>query len=206
MTKKTWVIDFDGVIANTFEIVAEFLTRQYMFSKKQAYTEIYKVSLENHRVRFPVIRNYFGGRFQKYIADLEEKGLLDFELLRFSQALELVAKLPGKKYIITSNFESVVKTILGDKADEFEEIMTFTTIRSKTEGIKKLEKAGKINTTNTVFLTDTIGDTNEFLRFTNAKNIYGCCWGYNPYSLLKTVLPPENLLLQQVDIVKLKDL
>lgn len=202
--EKTWIIDFDGVLANSMGLLADFLSHRFRLSRKRSLSRIFYTSLLNKPARSYFFRKIGGELYSGYIRKQILSGQIEVDSLRHGEFIEALGQLKGRKILLTSNYRSVCEIILGDLLDMFEIVETFDTTKSKTQAVNKLMESDLINLEDCIFVTDTVGDIKEFLGFTEPDKIYASTWGFNPTCLLLEHLPHQNLLLDQSQILKLQ--
>ncbi len=197
MTYTTLVIDFDGVVADTMESVADFLALTFYRSKYWALTKVFETALHNYPNKLSTVRKFFGDRYKDYLIKQNELGLQEISMLKFQPVLDILRNSPHKKILLTSNYRSVCELILGKDKDIFGQIITFDDVISKSKGIEFLVDQG-LDLGKCLFVTDTLGDVEEFQRHISSEQIYGVTWGFNPHSVLSVALP-DNQIIQNVE-------
>ena len=193
----SWVFDFDGVIADTMAPLINFIVKSMGVSPQRAALWVTGYGMVNKpRKLFSGIRRGQNQRFHEYLLNTEPENLQNFEVL------EIIQALPGRKYILTSNYDSTCKLILGSKAAMFEDIISFSEVENKTQGLKYLQQKYKINSQNTIMITDTIGDILEFQDLKiPAHLIYGVTWGYHSGGLMHKYISPSQILHSYTDLL-----
>jgi HAD superfamily hydrolase (TIGR01549 family) len=202
-SKKVWVIDFDGVVVSTMDILANYLSAEIKVSKNRALSVLFKAALENRPVRFKNLRKWGGKRYVNYLKNnFDNSNKINIASLLVTEMIDVITKLNGSKYLLTSNYFFAVEAVLKEKQDIFDGIIGFDKIRSKTEGLKLLIEKEKCNYTDLYCVTDTVGDIKEFLKLIPKENIYASTWGYHPICLLREVTLAENILYSPQELLE----
>ncbi len=193
MDYTTLIIDFDGVIADTNESVADYLAKTFFRSKYWALTKVFETALHNYPNKLSWIRKFFSTGYYNYLIKQNALGLQETELLKFQPVLEILRNLPHKKILLTSNYQLTCELILGQDKDIFSQMITFDNVISKSQGLEFLSDQG-LDLGTCLFITDTLGDIEEFQQHISAEQIYGVTWGFHPNSVLSTALPDNQIL------------
>ncbi len=186
---NNFVFDFDGVLGNTFAPLVKYLAKATFRSEESTKKRITNYMMSNHKENFieSFIKNWASIGFERFL----DKGKFD---LIFSQHLEEIKDLPGKKAILTNNYSSLCKKLLGPQSDMFDVILGDKEANTKVAGLHLLFNEYGFEKENTVFVTDTVGDVVEASEILSKNQIYGATWGYHSKKLLQTVLPESQLL------------
>lgn len=128
---KTFVFDFDGVIGDTFEAYATFLSKFMKISPQKARLYMREHSLNNGKQSIikMFVKNFYMQRFEKYLLNQED--------LLFEDVLKNIHQLPGSKYIISRNHSRICTDLLADNVHEFTQIYGYDTCRTKVKADRK---------------------------------------------------------------------
>ncbi|MBN1377474.1 HAD family hydrolase [Candidatus Woesearchaeota archaeon] len=199
--KDIIIFDYDGVIADSFDVVLEIfnsICEKYGINKQ-----------EKHELREMYKQNFFESMKQK---GMKEENMNEFDrdykktakikehkIILFDGIKEIINKLSEKYnlFIVTSNFKKIVKNDLKRfNINVIKDVIGGDEEQSKTKKIKSIKE--KYKNSKTYFITDTIGDIKESKKadvFTIAVS-----WGYHNKEMLKKENPdfivnsPEELL------------
>lgn len=193
----TWVFDFDGVLANTMAPLVNFLSANLGVSKKRAALWITGYSMSNKPNK--LLKNFRKAqslRFAKYL------DTLDKQPLKVQGVIDLISSLPGKKFVMTSNYDGICNIVLGNSIGLFEDVVSFDDVPSKTAGLDYLIQKHSIDIHKTIYITDTIGDILEFrLSQIPDQHIYAVNWGYHSHGLLLNYLEDTQILKSHDEIL-----
>ena len=191
-----WIFDFDGVLGNTFNPLVDFISQRYLISRNNAIGVVYKYGLKNKPNKFfKPIRKLESKKFFKFLQNnYNPEHLLSLELI------EIIKKLEGDKYIITSNYDNVCQYILGENTNLFKSIETFDTWKSKSQALKYLETEYKVNINQAKFLTDTVGDILEFQNYCIPhNNLYATTNGFHSLQTLQYYVANSSNLINSYE-------
>lgn len=158
MNLKNIIFDFDGVIADTFDI-------------------IYSLALEHrHDLTEEMFLAHHDGNVYEDAVDIDhdmtrqirEAYRSRLTISHIANAIEPIRTL-GEQYrlfIISSNDEPAIKTVLeaANIAQYFEAVMGFETETSKVKKFQMLQDEYEVKLAESVFVTDTLGDVTEAER------------------------------------------
>jgi phosphoglycolate phosphatase len=179
---KLIIFDFDGVIADTFELHYQTTLK---FIPKATREELIAHSL-NNPIEKPIIK------FQKE----DFKPYFELFSKNFSKNLffpvKKVVKELSKKYplvIVSSTGDAAVESAveLGGFNKDFKKIYGMDTHTSKIEKFKMIFRDFGVTSEECIFITDTIGDINE-AKHLEIKTI-AVTWGFHNKEVLKTAKP-----------------
>ena len=199
MPYTTLIIDFDGVVADTNESVADYLAKTFFRSKYWALTKVFETALHNYPNKLSWIRKFFSTGYYNYLIKQNSLGLQETELLKFQPVLDTLRDLPHKNILLTSNYQSTCELILGQDKDTFSQMITFDNVISKSQGLEFLSDQG-LDLGTCLFITDTLGDIEEFQQHISAEQIYGVTWGFHPNSVLSIALPDNQIFQKFSDL------
>jgi phosphoglycolate phosphatase len=153
MMIKAVIFDFDGVIADTFEIAYGISTEIGYRVSKEEYRKMFDGNLFSH----PFITSENRRRFDARQAEMFK------ELVIHKHVIEGLRKLKEtyKLFIVTSNTEDALDMVFGNNAmhDIFDKVLGAQTHTSK---VKKFEMIfAEHSVAECVFVTDTVGDIKE---------------------------------------------
>jgi len=203
--KKLLVFDFDGVIADSLDILWEFfdkINKKYKFftfKNKDELTTLWDQNLFETVTKFGVSKEDFIKFYNEWVKLL----ILNTEKVKpFDELKPILEKLSQNNYliIISSNDDKIINDFL--KRNDLSEY--FSSIYGTEWGISKkikLEMAlneFKIPKGLTYFITDTIGDLKELKKF--GIRTVAVTWGYHDKEKLEKARPnfivktPDELL------------
>jgi hypothetical protein len=198
-----FVFDFDGVLADTLEIMVDSFHKKLPFISKQ---RAKKMLLERSMKARPKTSFSFG-LIKKYGKKSYQEAIKGLDLV-FTERLQEIEKLDlsqNSAYILSHSYEDICRQILGDKAKLFKKIFGNETHQNKTLGLEEImqiegvpveKKTEGCKQKNVYFFTDTLGDVLDALPVLNKENIYGCGWGFLPKSCFIGYLDEKNILSQ----------
>jgi small GTP-binding protein len=197
---KHLIFDFDGVIGDTEKAVIKSLQEKHNLSSADAKKwNINYFSSTQHSSRDEVdednVKQSYQQRHNILIKHIASEGGL------FDKFLDNILQIPDTRLaIVTSNYKSVVKDLLGEKAKKFDLILDLDDSLSKEVKIAKVCKKWKVDRSKVYYFTDTISDVIELREYMDARKIVGCSWGFLGKKLLLTVLPNKQILNDFDDI------
>ncbi len=180
MQRKLIIFDFDGVIVDTFHIAFNIAdSREYI--TEEEYRGRFEGNIYDSKPRFKDNASTMDGFFTYY----------EPELMKISpvQGMEQVIKTLADTYdlvIVSSTISSIISSYLDsvNLGSYFKEILGSDVDRSKVVKIQKVLTDYKIQPSDAVFITDTLGDIREG-KHCDVDSI-AVTWGYNhPEVLLK---------------------
>ncbi len=188
------IVDFDGVLVNSMPSMANFISQKLRISSRSAFSRIFRYSLTNRHSWFS--EKIKKSQVHKYLKFLKEqpRDLLIYEML------ETLRQIPLPKAILTTNYSFLCESILGEYAKDFSQIIGFDKVSSKTKGLDFLFENG-FDAQNSLLITDTLGDTLEFLEVVKKEQILASSWGFCPVPVLQTALPKEQILTKPEDLL-----
>lgn len=206
------IFDFDGVLADTFEPLALFVSEKFRVSLARSVGRIVAASLKNNQSNWfgRKIQDYQSKKFLKWLENNQTLYSLNnsrFNLrinksLLFTEVLEIVQELPQTKFIITNNYLKICQFILKNKLKLFTKIYTYDNHLSKTDRLNLLIKEYNLNLKNCLFFVDTVGDILEYQAILEPMQIFAVTWGYHSFCLLKMFIDEKQILSHPQDLKK----
>ncbi|MBC7472398.1 MAG: HAD family hydrolase [candidate division SR1 bacterium] len=201
----TYIFDFDGVLANTFECYIEFISKNFFLSKAAATKLIMKHTYTNDKPKMyaQIIERFNMTKLEKFLK--EQSNIL------FEDRIKEILQIDGQKVILTRNYAQCAMYVLGQYADLFDPIIGFHEASNKTIGFSLLQDKYNIDLAQSVFITDTVGDILEAKKFMKETQIFATDWGYNSILELEQVLEPSQIIsnfssfIVQVNVSKLRE-
>jgi phosphoglycolate phosphatase-like HAD superfamily hydrolase len=185
---KSIIFDFDGVLGDTLEPVTEFISRLTWQPKSKVRAGVLKLLMNNQKEN----------RLQRYFKDLLapklEKYLLSRPSCLFESRLRELQNINVPMAILTNNYSSICKKLLGDYAQMFELIIGDGEADTKVKGFELIFKHPGFSKTSTVFVTDSVGDILEASLILKKSQIYGVSWGFHSPEVLQEFLPKKHIL------------
>jgi phosphoglycolate phosphatase-like HAD superfamily hydrolase len=183
-----YIFDFDGVIANTFEPYVEFICQNFFLSRERAVKLIMSHTYKND------VPKMYEKMLEMFNMKKLERFLNDKPNIIFTDRMDEILKIEGKKYILTRNNAQFVKDILVDFEGVFEEVIGFGEAQNKMIGFGIIRDEFGVDLTKSVFVTDTVGDIVEAKTLLDTKQIYAANWGYNSVEELAGVIESEQIV------------
>ena len=171
---QVYVFDFDGVIADTFEVLTQFVHKYTFRSMEKSRLYILDQMMKNEQENFfeRVVKNFLAGRFEKYLESLDNS-------LIFEDRLSEIQKLSGRKVILTNNYGSICKSILKDRQSIFDLIISDDIADTKVKGFELIINEFECKYEDMYFFTDTVGDILEAREVLDPFQVYAVSWGYH---------------------------
>jgi phosphoglycolate phosphatase-like HAD superfamily hydrolase len=185
----TYIFDFDGVLANTFEPYVEFISKNFFFSRDMAVKLIMKNTYTNNKPKM------YTQMIERFNMIKLEKFLKNQPNLLFMDRIEEVLRLKGRKAILTRNYAQCAAGVLGKYKDVFDPIIGLEAVPNKTLGFLLLQDKYNIDLKNATFVTDTVGDILEAKKFISESQIFASSWGYNSHEELEQVIDPSQIIM-----------
>ncbi len=196
--KKAVILDFDGVVADTFEFC-------YMIRKKFDNT----LTIEDYRKMF---EGNINDKIGTGATDEERKKMNDQFFVLYEPELMKISINPGVTevvkslseefllFIVSSTNSDIIEKFLDkyDLAHYFTEILGNDVDYSKIKKIQNIQQKYAIKAKNCVFITDTLGDIREAQKC-DVKSI-AVTWGYHPKeTLIKG--SPDQIVVQPQELI-----
>jgi phosphoglycolate phosphatase-like HAD superfamily hydrolase len=184
----TYIFDFDGVLANTFDLYVEFISKSFFLSKSAATKLILKHTYKNDKPKL------YEKVLEMFNTDKLERFLQDKPNILFQDRVEEILKLDGQKIILTRNYTQFVEDIMIDYLDTFSLVIGFNEAQDKTLGFSILRDTHGIDLSESIFVTDTVGDIIEAKPFLRDNRIFAADWGYNSVEDLMKVIDHSQII------------
>jgi phosphoglycolate phosphatase len=199
MSKKFVLFDFDGVIANSFEVGFEVNKSVYPGLSENDYRSAFDGNINDWKESM-ARRNLNGHRGADSASEYATK--LNSSVHIMPGIREVIVAL-GKEYalaVISSTLSHAIETFLAahDLAGHFAWVMGTDVDRSKTQKIKMIFEKYGVTANDCVFITDTLGD----IREAEAADVgtIAVTWGFQTAETLREGSPfrlvdsPDDIL------------
>jgi phosphoglycolate phosphatase-like HAD superfamily hydrolase len=202
------IFDFDGVIADSLDSVANALKigwPQFRFFP----TGFIKKIIVNFVDRPVHSRN------QNLTEKNQAKLIKDYQHIAniliaqnrtkvfegfVTELRELIKEKNCKLAIVSSGSEIYIKSVLCGVDLPFEYIYGVETSLSKEIKVEKVCLNWNVGLSDCLYFTDSKTDVVELLNILDLKHIIGCAWGWQGYKKLKKILPENQILKEFVDV------
>jgi len=198
--KRLIILDFDGVLADTWEVV--YATRMTVNRMTKAEAIEYERSLLTrpyHSKRMPDLQSKLAER-EKW----QKQYRKNFAALRpalFTEFVEVLKAIPDARFAIVSNSEKqLIEKVVQDSGLEIDTILNYKHHHSKVEKVEKVCRMWGTSPHKVWYVTDTQADVVELRELIPVSHILGCSWGYHGSAALLEVLPDANVLMRAQDI------
>jgi phosphoglycolate phosphatase-like HAD superfamily hydrolase len=194
---RSIVFDFDGVLADTFEVYAQFLSKVLRKDMDSARKFLHGRSLLNRSPNFfeKLLKALFLPSFRRHIRS--RKDLLF--TYRFTEILEL----PCPKAILSRSDSRVVHDLLSDLKQKFEIILGHNDVSTKILGLQYILLNPNFKLEEIIFITDTVGDILEVSQLLDMSQIFAVDWGYDSREELLKHLPADRVISDFAKIIQL---
>ncbi|MFA6410584.1 MAG: HAD hydrolase-like protein [Candidatus Buchananbacteria bacterium] len=207
-SRKIILFDFDGVIADTFEMANEIATVFFPGISKDEYRKMFESNVHDS-VKSYIKQKDEKSHYQKWFAVYEAQ-ILDQKIF---PKMKSVLRQLSEKYIlviISSSINSPIEKYAKkhDLEKYFAKIFGADVHKSKIEKIKMVFKEYKVTAKDCLFITDTLGDLKEAKKM-KVKSV-AVTWGFHDKKTLAKGLPvaivsqPDDLV-KQIDLFFKKD-
>lgn len=185
----SYIFDFDGVLGNTFKPLSLFLSQYFLKSPEKIGILLRESMMQNQKLN----------GLKEWAKGVMTKNLLKYfqeypESLLFANRMDEIAQIQSPKAILSNNYSTICKSILGNQTEQFSHILGQDIVENKLQGLEIIFQDPKFTVDNCIFITDTIGDVLEVSKKLPIQNIYGVSWGYHSAQELEDVLPPQHIL------------
>jgi phosphoglycolate phosphatase-like HAD superfamily hydrolase len=184
----TYIFDFDGVLADTFEPYVEYISKRFFMSRERVTKLIMDHTLKNDRPKM------YEKMLEMFSMAGLEKFLKDRPNILFQDRIDELVLLDGKKIILSRNLSQFVKDIMADYIDHFELVIGLDNAENKTIGFVLLRDTYGVDLSDSVFITDTVGDVLEAQPFLANDRILAVTWGYHSPDLFKQYFPDQQFI------------
>lgn len=191
--KPSFVLfDFDGVIADTFELLTELSIKRCRHRNAESYRSAFEGNIyENDVEHDPIL---LPGDHSECTHDIdwwkEYESIIDAAPL-FAGMDEIVRTLAAshRLVILTSSRARHINTFLAKHGMEglFESILDMDVHTHKTKKIEMLFDEHGIGASDCVFVTDTLGDVREANH--HSVGSIACTWGFHSRETLEKGVP-----------------
>jgi leucyl-tRNA synthetase len=197
--EKYLIIDFDGVVGDTFEtgIQAKMAMDNISYEQALKNTIEYASRKPSHTrgASKEEVQHAddWNDRFSKEMDKLEPKlfdGFVD-ELLKLEDT---------KIAFVSSGSTPYIKRLLAQTKLQPTHVLAYEDHHSKEEKVEKVCNDWGIEIHEAYYITDTKADVYELESIMDKKKILGCPWGYLGYDALAEVLPKSQILDSFEDI------
>ncbi len=197
------IFDFDGVIADTYDIYIEFLVKKMRLSHKYATKRFEQSSTEltaePSGFIYKIAARWYYYRFYRYIKKQNHS-------LIFSEVLTQIKSLHHPKAILTLAEKRVCQTILQDDMNVFDIVIGRNEEKLKVNGFKTIMEHPSFKNTIPIFITDTAADVRNMLAVLPEERIFAVDWGFNTLELLLEHLPESQILRHDLtDLIRWLD-
>lgn len=185
------IFDFDGVIADTYDVYINFLIKKMKLSRKYATRKFEYTSTE----LTPEPSNWFWKlgsmwyyyRFYRYVANRSEN-------LLFPNILSQIQAFNGPKAILTLAEKRVCETVLKDNISTFDIVIGRNEAPHKPDGFRMIMEKPEFQGTHPIFITDTTADVRHMQEVLPKDQIFAVDWGFNDRALLAEYVEPDHIL------------
>ena len=199
------IFDFDGVLARSLE---DNTNMNLKFNKfpGMTRTELDQMVID----RFSQPRH----DRSKVISEVERQEILDFsvdianmtlacENTIFQTFIDSIKKLTDCRFaIVSSGSELYVKKYSSEFGINFDYVLTVEDSLSKEDKVETVCQNWGIEVKECNYITDTVSDVLELREIMDKNKILGVAWGWSGLDRLKKVLPENQILVDQQDILK----
>lgn len=207
--QKYLIFDFDGVIGDTLEVYAKAV--QAATEPKKSITAIIKENIIEHHQK-PQFDNWNESQTNQWKKDLVvwSDKIIELGFNCFPAVIEELLKIKNPKMAIVSGSSHNLIRYGIQKANEglgegfvplhFDYMMGFEDGLSKVDRVLKICEDWNIDPAGVYFFTDTKTDVIELENALDKDKIFGCAWGWHGYTMLKEVLPADQILEEAFEI------
>src|SRR5579872_5928275 len=199
MSMHYYIFDYDGVLADTWALRNEYMSKRRGISYAEAERQgIEFFSTVHKSTKHMTDEDYakainFNQTYGRHFSELGYK--------LFEKFFEELANLKNTKFAIVTNAST---TLVGARIKEisttFDPILTFEDHYSKVKKVQMVCRTWRIDIKQAYYFTDTKSDVFELSPHFSKEKIIGCCWGYHGYDTLREILPDKQLLRTFSDI------
>ena len=197
--KKHIIIDFDGVVGDTFEAGNHAKVEMDGIT----YEEAAKWTFE-HAYNKPTHARGVSPEKVKSGAEWIERfgnAMLNQDLKLFDGFVNELAKLENTKIaFVSSGSRKYINKMLSESVLKPTHILAYEDHHSKEEKVETVCGDWGISVTEAYYLTDAKNDVYELENTMDKKKIFGCDWGYIGFDALAEVLPNDQIMKEFTDI------
>lgn len=198
------IFDFDGVIADTYE-VAKFAHTEIRDKNKDSGVFVsldqYSATKPNHSRNHILTTDEMLGlksKVNEFGHILKRQG---FDL--FDDFVDKIRDLGVQNQaVVSSGSQSYILPALEKTGLEFTHVLAFEDHHSKEEKIELICRDWEIEVTEVYYFTDTLADIYELRDILHPEKLIAVSWGYCTKEQLLTELSPENILNTASDLPK----
>jgi HAD superfamily hydrolase (TIGR01549 family) len=188
---KLIIFDFDGVLADTYDVYHKFLMEKFHLSDKRAkhFLDKSAVSMRRERRLKWLVRrleSYYYRRFRKYIHEKHD--------LYRAELPELLDRLSVPAGVVTRSTARVCEEILDSQYERFDFVYGRKMFHHKHQIIKKILDERDLQELEVVFVTDTTADILDVQETLPISQIFVTSWGFSKVEDLRTHIPEEQIL------------
>ena len=189
MKVASLILDFDGVIADTYKVYVDFLVKKLNFSQKKAENRMQKSSTEIIKRKKGLVNKIL----EKLYYHSFFKFLKNHQNLLFEERMKEIQSIKLPKAILTRSYAHVCKFILEDYFSDFELVVGKETTSNKVKGMELIFANPKFEPKSCLFITDTVADVVEVSKIFPKDQIFAVDWGFNQTELLEQHLPKNQI-------------
>jgi hypothetical protein len=201
--KLYFIFDFDGVIGDTFDACNQAKVDQGL---ARDLADAVKTTIEYNSGRPSHSRNYskeeiayYHNWTKKFCAGMSKQ---NFDL--FWDFVNSVKKIdPEKAAIVSSGATSYVTKKSLESGLELTHVLAFEDHHSKEEKVENITSDWEVDISRVYYFTDSIQDVYELENIMDKTKIIGCGWGYLGKEALLQVLPNEQILENETDVLEM---
>jgi hypothetical protein len=191
MKKQLLVFDFDGVLADTYQLHVDFLRYKFKQKAERAQALLSKSCQPSKKKKWIP----FKVSGQKYFYHYLIKHITDQHRLLFHTQLQQVLTMPQSKAIVSLGSKKYIEYILGSDTKHFAHIIgRFEMGSDKAKGLALLSKESGFALEDMICITDTVADIHEFAKCVSFEHIWAVDWGFCPAEALLPYLEKNRLL------------
>lgn len=198
--RNNLIFDFDGVLADTWEVRCQIVcildSKPYdqVVEESRAFFSAPLFHPESTKAHTKV--KEVSSWLVQYQALLEGK---EFPL--FEGFVSEIAKIPSTRMaIVSSSPFACIEPKLKEMDVTFTHVLGFDHSHLKTEKVAAVCKDWGIDPRKAFYITDTQTDILELELLLGRDHLVGCSWGYQGYEPLRELLPASHILRQFSDI------
>ena len=188
---KLIIFDFDGVLADTYEVYHRFLVEKFRLSDKRAkhFLDKSAVSMRRERRLKWLVRrleSYYYRRFRKYIKEKHD--------LYRAELPELLDRLTIPAGVVTRSTAKVCEEILDSQYERFAFVYGRKVFHHKHEMIQEILEKRNLAPQEVLFVTDTTADILDVQEALPISQIFVTTWGFSKVEDLKMHIPEQQIL------------